>query len=166
MSGNREFTKLDDLARRVGYFLLNFGTLEYLLLTFLEKHLTPTEYERVSGLHFKDKVIRLRDVLETAGLGNLTEDEQLKLFEDIESVRTLRNHLAHGQLSLDTAGKGELKLNVTLPKEVDQRFETDIQRVDVSELQRGLDTLALITEQFYGLAGFSAPVDLPIHDRG
>jgi len=43
-----------DWSSAIGLFLINFGTLEYLVFVFLKDHLPPEHFEKVRKLHFKD----------------------------------------------------------------------------------------------------------------
>jgi hypothetical protein len=36
--------RLDDWMRALGHILLNFGTRDYMVLVYLQKHLQPTEF--------------------------------------------------------------------------------------------------------------------------
>lgn len=155
MSGEMDFRGYNGLAMRVGHFLLNFGTLEYLVLILLEKNLSEKEYERISRFHFKDKVVRALDIIGTADPVRLSEEEALKLNEDIETVRVLRNHLAHGHLMTDLVSESGPRIGVVLARDAVQTSEAEVRTLDISELQQGLDILGRVTNQFRDLCGYS-----------
>jgi len=84
--------------REFGHFLLNFGTLDYVVLVYLQKHLQPTEFERLREKHFKDRAIRLAEYLREE---KYPEDKQIdfeSLLMGIDQMRDLRNHIAHSHL--------------------------------------------------------------------
>lgn len=56
-----------DWPSAIGNFLLNFGTLEYLVFGFLKDHLRPEEFDRVKERHLKDRLNRIEQQLRDEG---------------------------------------------------------------------------------------------------
>jgi hypothetical protein len=47
----------------VGNYLLNFSTLDYLVFVFLKDRLTPSDFDKVKGWHFHDRLDRISQYL-------------------------------------------------------------------------------------------------------
>ena len=56
-----------DWPSAIGNFLLNFGTLEYLVFVLLKDHLQPEEFDRVKEYHLKDRLNRIQQQLKQKG---------------------------------------------------------------------------------------------------
>ena len=55
-----------DWPSAIGLFLLNFGTLDYLVFVFLKDNLSSEEFAIVKEWHFKDRVTRMGEQLKAA----------------------------------------------------------------------------------------------------
>jgi hypothetical protein len=74
------------------HFLLNFGTLDYVVLVYLQKHLQPTEFERLREKHFTDRAIRLAEYLREEKYPEDKQSDFESLLMGIDQMRDLRNH--------------------------------------------------------------------------
>jgi len=139
----------------IGNFLLNYGTLDYLVFVFLKDNLPPDQFKSVRKQHFKDRINRIQKHLEESK----RPAEELAAFanmvERLEPIRVLRNHIAHGHMycRFDLESK---KFAVTVLKaaHVDTGFLPESKHVEFKELVNGLTTLSELVGKFQELAGF------------
>src|SRR5436190_7730359 len=87
-----------DWPSAIGNFLLNFGTLDYFVFCFLKDQLPVEEFGKVKEWHFKDRVERIGQALRESGAPEGEQRQFTQLAGRLESIRELRNHLAHGHL--------------------------------------------------------------------
>ncbi|MEY4918395.1 MAG: hypothetical protein RL616_2308 [Verrucomicrobiota bacterium] len=144
-----------DWPSAIGNFLLNFGTLDYLVFVFLKDHLSSDEFAIVREWHFKDRVTRMGEQLKAA---NYPADQQAtfaRLVERLNPIRELRNHIAHGHFYLRFDPETQKPIvSVFKAKDLDTGFLPDSKHLEFTELQAALSTLTELTEGFKRFAGF------------
>src|SRR5205085_9794035 len=87
-----------DWPSTIGNFLLNFGTLDFLVFCFLKDHLSVEEFAKVKGWHFKDRLDRITQHMQEAKNPVEQQQEFAQLVTRLMPLRELRNHIAHGHL--------------------------------------------------------------------
>src|SRR5882757_3355778 len=87
-----------DWPSAIGNFLLNFGTLDYLVFVFLKDNLPPDEFASLRERPLRERVNRIARHL--CDIGRPAEEQTAfaQLLERLEPIRELRNHIAHGHI--------------------------------------------------------------------
>src|SRR4051812_3553501 len=108
-----------DWPSAIGNFLINYGVMDWLLFVFLERRLPPEQFAKVGNEHFKERVARVRKLIATGEFSMEQQQAFERLFTRLESVRNLRNHLAHGHMLVRIPEGGKLPvLSLSLPKDL------------------------------------------------
>ena len=144
-----------DWPSAVGNFLLNYGTLDFLVFCFLKDHLPPEEFAKVKDWHFKDRLGRIAQHLQEAKCPAEQQNEFAQLFRRLEPIRELRNHIAHGHMyfRIDEETR-QPTVTVFRAKDLDTGWTPDAKHVEFPELLAALKTLTELIESFQSLAGF------------
>jgi hypothetical protein len=124
------FSKDTNWAGVVGLFVLNFGSLDLLVSDILKARLASEEFERLREKHFKDRTKRVFQELQ------LPEDLILR----IENLRSVRNHVAHAYLEMNTMTHEQV---LVVPKDADA--ETGQRRMTFEDLLVAHKELADVT---------------------
>src|SRR5260370_40183597 len=82
-----------DWPSALGTFLMNFGTLHYLVVVFLKDNLAPQEFAGFKDRHFQDQVKRVEKVLHDTGFPAEKQEEFTQLRTRLDPLRNLRNHI-------------------------------------------------------------------------
>ncbi len=144
-----------DWPSAIGNFLLNFGTLEYLVFAFLKDHLQPEEFDRIKEYHLKDRLNRIEQQLKQEGYPMDEQRAFAVLVEAIRPIRDLRNRLAHGHLySRYNAQTKKWSVTVFEAKEVDAGFLPTSTHVEFEDLVTALGRLTELIEGLQRFAGF------------
>ena len=146
-----------DWPSAIGNFLLNFGTLEYLVFVFPKDHLPPEEFDRVREHHLKDRLNRIQEQLKQEGYPSDEQRAFAVLVEAIGPIRDLRNRLAHGHLytRYDLQTK-KWSVTVFQAKDVDAGFLPTSTHVEFEDLLTALERLTELVEKLQRFAGFKA----------
>ncbi|HEX7858993.1 MAG TPA: hypothetical protein VF773_01560 [Verrucomicrobiae bacterium] len=104
-----------DWPSAIGNFLLNFGSLEWLVSVYLKDRLPAGEFERLRDWHFRDRLTRVAQEFANRSYPAEQQAAFRELVERIESIRELRNHIAHGHMRLGVDSATNLRV-VTLSK--------------------------------------------------
>jgi len=144
-----------DWPSAIGNFLLNFGTLEYLVFVFLKDHLRPEEFDRVKDYHLKDRLNRVAQQLQEEGHPTHEQRAFAVLVEAIGPIRDLRNHLAHGHLyaRYDVQTK-KWSVTVFQANDVDTGFLPTSTHVEFEDLLTALGRLTELIEELQRFVGF------------
>jgi hypothetical protein len=144
-----------DWPSAIGNFLLNYGTLDWLVFVFLKDHLSPDDFANVKEWHFKDRATRIGQYLKEAKYPVEQQTAFSRLFERLGPVRELRNHIAHGHMHghFDAETK-KFKVTLFKAKDLDTAHLPDSRHVEFAELEAALSTLSELIEEFQSLAGF------------
>ncbi|SKA97835.1 hypothetical protein SAMN02745166_02626 [Prosthecobacter debontii] len=105
----------------IGNYLLNFSMLDLSVLNFVKRRSPAEETAKLERMHFQDRVKRMRQMVEQAPDLQPQHAQFQILFEQIESLRDLRNLLAHGVLSVDfniSEREKEVRLCLRLPRDI------------------------------------------------
>jgi hypothetical protein len=144
-----------DWSSAIGLFLINFGTLDYLVFVFLKDHLPPDEFAKVNEWHLKDRVDRIAKLLQEEKFTAEQQAAFARLCENLKPIRNLRNHIAHGhmyfRLDLETQNP---TVTVLKAKDLDTGFLLDTKHVEFAELVEALTTLDGLVKEFQHLVGF------------
>jgi len=144
-----------DWPSAIGNFLLNFGTLEYLVFVFLKDHLRPEEFDRVKEYHLKDRLNLIEQQLKQEGHPPHEQRAFAVLVEAIGPIRDLRNRLAHGHLCTryDVQTK-KWSVTVFKAKDVDTGFLPTSKHVEFEDLVTALGRLTELIEELQRFVGF------------
>lgn len=144
-----------DWPSAIGNFLLNYGTLDFLVFCFLKDHLSPEEFAKVRNWHLKDRLRRIAQHLQEAKCSIEQQNEFAHLAGRLEPIRELRNHIAHGHMyfRFDEETR-QPTVTVFRAKDVDTGWTPDAKHVEFPELLTGLETLNELIEGFQRVAGF------------
>jgi hypothetical protein len=144
-----------DWSSAIGNFLINFGTLDYLVFCFLKDHLLSEEFGKIKEWHFKDRLNRMGQHLQEAQSPADQQNEFAQLVTRLEPIRELRNHLAHGHMYVRFDEQTQ-KPTVTVfkAKDLDTGFLPDAKHVEFAELLTASKELTELIERFQHLAGF------------
>lgn len=131
----------------IGNLILNFSILDSLVIQFLRNHLPDEAFEKVRNWHFKDRVDHIGEILEKSGRSK----EELAAFgrfvSDLDPVRALRNHVAHGHflLRFDPNAQG-FTLSVFQAKDLGSELMPNARHVAFDELRDGVTKLPVLIE--------------------
>jgi hypothetical protein len=148
----------------IGQFMLNLGTLEYLVFVFLKDRLQEEAFEKTRNLHLKDRLRVIAKYLSNEQSPGEIQDDFARLVERLDPIRELRNHIAHGHLYA-TIDEENQKSVVTIfkAKDLDTGFLPGSRHVSGPELLAALSELDELTREFERLAGFQLN-DGGLHD--
>jgi hypothetical protein len=147
--------RMDDWMRALGHFLLNFGTLDYMLLLYLQKRLERSEFETLRRKHFNDRAMRLAEYLREAKYPKDKQSEFESLLIGIDQMRDLRNHIAHSHLLMRwEPATDTLVPSASLPKDLDREYSPEVRHVQFAELSAGIVALTKLINAVHDLAGF------------
>lgn len=136
-----------DWPSLIGQFLLNFGTLECVVFTFLENQLPREEFEQCRNWHLKDRLSRIERHMRERGY---PEDQQLafsKALERLKEVREIRNDLAHSHLLLrPDPMTNKLAIRVFNPKHFSSGLEESL-GYDFDDILHAQDALSACIEK-------------------
>lgn len=141
-------------ASTIGLFIINYGVLDWHFLVFLEKRISPDEFTQIKEKNFHDRVIRMKALIESDRFSDIQKARFGSFFAQVDRIRTLRNHIAHGHLLIRAAEdckSGTLALS--LPKDLDANYAPRTRHVEIQELTNALSELTALIEEFRGLAG-------------
>ena len=89
--------------------------------------------------------------------GTTAEPERVEqMWEGMEALRVLRNHVAHAHFNIHLDEAGKPRMTLALPRDFDQPYGGDSKILEFAELREGLDRLNEATEWFKHLSGFGA----------
>jgi hypothetical protein len=142
-----------DWASAIGLFIINFGTLDYLVSCFLEAHLSPDEFERMKARHFKERSECVRTLVLASDYSPEQRPGFQQFFERLEPLRELRNHIAHGCMHWHVSdGLHTHTLTLSLPRDLDAAGDPQARQVTLAEMQTALSQLTDAIETFRRLA--------------
>jgi hypothetical protein len=144
-----------DWPSALGTFLINFGTLHYLVIVFLKDNLAPTEFAAFKDRHFQDQVKRIERFLREAGFSTEMQEEFTQLHTRLDPLRNLRNHIAHGYMLYRSGLDGEASaVSICLPKDLDLEYSPETIHITFAELLASLDALTKSIERLKRFVGF------------
>lgn len=149
-----------DWPSAIGSLLLSFGTLEYFVFVFLKDHLSAIEFEKVKEWHLKDRLTRVAQYLETK-CPQAEWDWFAAFLKRVETVRELRNHIAHGQIHfLPCSETGKPRVVLLKAKDADNAGLSGTRELEFLELENALTEMASVNQEFERLAGLKAEEDV------
>lgn len=144
-----------DWPSAIGNLLLNYGTLDYFVFVFLKDHLLPDEFDRLKERPFKERVTRIAGHLREAHYPAEQQTAFARLVEQLEPIRELRNHIAHGHMYVRWDEETQKpRVTVSKAKDVDTGLLPNSKHVEFGELQAALTTLTGLIEEFGRLVEF------------
>ena len=139
----------------IGQFILNFGTLEYLVLVFLKDQLQEEAFEGTRNLHLKDRLRAIANHLSDQESPANVQDCFARLVERLDPIRELRNHIAHGHLYVRIDEETQRSVvTIFRAKDLDTGLLPESKHVSLAELLAALTTLDELIREFEHLAGF------------
>jgi hypothetical protein len=146
-----------DWSSAIGNFLLNFGTLDYLVFVWLKDHLTTEEFEAEKKRHLKERLERIVEFQKNSGTPAAARESLAQLIARIDPIRELRNHIAHGHLYwIIEQQTQEWKVAVLQAKDLDNALLPETRQVAFDELMDASNTLVGLIEEFKNPAGFES----------
>ena len=130
-----------DWPSAIGNFLLQFGYLEGRLTALLEAVLPAPQFERARRLHFNDRVAEVNATLDRLNFSVELRQEFDQFRNGIGLVRELRNHVAHGFLTIHIQRGHETEVTVFNPIDTGRELEPETRRLSFRELRNALDEL-------------------------
>jgi len=142
-----------DWSSALGNFVLNFGALDYFVFVFLKDNLPPDAFQKTRDMHFKDRVLKIAEILRARGASSDQQAAYTSLLARIEPLRDLRNSIAHGHLHVRVPEDGSLPV-VTLfnPKDLDL---SEYPEVKLEEVLNASTELHATIAAFEKLTGFT-----------
>jgi hypothetical protein len=143
-----------DWASAIGLFIINYGVLDWHFLVFLESRIPRLEFTSIKEKHFQDRVARMKSLVESHQYSDDRRAAFGVFFGRVDSIRILRNHIAHGHMLLcfEEAGRPDT-LTLTLPKDLDKGYAATTRHLEFQELRAALDELTALIETFKDLTG-------------
>jgi hypothetical protein len=136
-----------DWASAIGLFIINFGMLDWLMLEFLERNLGPEEFAKVKHQHFQDRLSKVKGL----ACDPNQPPEWKAFFARLDSIRKLRNHIAHGHFLARMDEKGNVVMTLSLPKNLDVAHEPETRHVTFREMEVAHRQLKEVIEEFRAL---------------
>jgi hypothetical protein len=151
-----------DWPSAIGLFILNFGTLEFLTLTFLESRQTPKQFEKTKEKSFQERIGVIEKEVLTGRFSAATRNDFQQFIVQLEPIRSLRNHLAHGYI-LGRWDEATANIVITLskPREMDVAYSSQSLHVEFRTLVKALDQLKELIESFQRFLMMSAGPESP-----
>lgn len=150
----------DAWAAAIGYFMLNFGMVEYHTFVFLEGKLTAEEFSRVKKWHLQDRLGWIGKYLKDQNFPETDQDSFAHLTGRIAPVRDLRNLIAHGYLyGRYDPGTRSFAVVLSPAKDLDVAHLPESRSVEFAEICSALNTLQELLEPLSRLAGFEPDPD-------
>ena len=144
-----------DWPSAIGNFLLNFGTLEWLVFAYLKDRLPAAEFQRFRERHFKDRLTRVAQELKNRNYPAEQHAAFCKLLERIEQMREGRNHIAHGHmLCRIDAATNQPVVTLSKAKDIDMTEAPDAKHLEFNELLTASNLLTKVIEDLDPLVGF------------
>lgn len=149
-----------DLYSAIGLLIVNFGTLEYLTLEYLQAQLSAGEYEKASKRHFNERLELCFNRISTNMANAETLEKSEEMRRRLKPVRELRNHIAHGYLlvRIDLESRKPL-LSLSNPREFDVAYSAESLHLTLDQLLLLLNELGEVIKSFQGLAGYTTTTE-------
>jgi len=143
-----------DWPSAIGNFLINFGTLDHLILVILKDNLESAEFENLRKKPLNDRVVKVAQYLNDKD--RPTDSQEFdRLRKRLDPVRELRNHIAHGHFLIRQNEETKTwEMSISLPRDLDQEYLSETRHVSFDELRTSLNELTDLIEAFTRLAGF------------
>jgi hypothetical protein len=139
-------------AKAIGFFMLNFGSLEHHTFCFLEKELSPEAFVSIRKRHLKDRMDWIGGYLEDKAFPEDKRQAFALMSEKIERLRVMRNVLAHGQfVGRYDPDKKECVLMIAPSKDLDMPENL---RVTFSEICEALNILQEVLNFLVPFSGY------------
>ena len=141
-----------DWSSAIGLFLINFGTLDLLAQDLLQSILPPSEFTRLRDRSFYDRITRLKEHATAADYPPQKKQAMAQFFAQLEPVRELRNHIAHGlpRIALAEDQKSWI-LTLSLPRDLDGSGSPQARHLTYQELLAAGTTLTDLIADFQNL---------------
>ena len=137
----------------IGLFIINFGALDYLLLSLLQSHLASAEFALIRNRHFKDRIARLRALVQADSFSSEQKQAFEEFFRSLEPVRELRNHIAHGYILCRVSDDGKTHaLTISMPADLDSPGNGAPIQLSHEAVQTALSQLTGLIESLRHLA--------------
>ena len=146
-----------DWASAIGLFIINFGFIDHLVLDFLESRLPSEEFTKTKELHLQDRIKLVKDLLEKSDYPPEKRERFARFFHDLDPVRELRNHIAHGHLLVRLEPDMKtIVATLSQPKDLDAAYAPETRHLGFDELKGTLVRLNELIEEFRKLTGNAA----------
>ena len=144
-----------DWPSAIGTFLINFGMIEYLSSAYLKDNLELQEFAKLQQQPLKDRIERIQQHLYEVHRPSNKNADFDRLFKRFDSIRELRNHVAHGHfvflMNEETQVCG---ISLGLPRDLDQESSPEARHVTFDELMASLSELTELIEALKEMVGF------------
>lgn len=141
-----------DWPSAIGNFILNYGALDWHVFVFLERRMPPDQFAKIRSEHFQERVTRVRKLVATGDFSTEQKQAFEQFFTRLESVRELRNHIAHGHLLVRISAVGKTPvLTLSLPKDLDATEAAETRHLEFEELTKAQSELAALIDEFQKL---------------
>ncbi len=141
-----------DWPSAIGNFILNYGVLDWLMFVFLETRMPPEQFAKIGKEHFQERATRVKRLVATAEFSAEQKQTFEQFFKRLESVRELRNHIAHGHLLVRMTDVGKTPvLTLSLPKDLDATEAAETRHLEFEELTKAQSELTALIEEFHKL---------------
>ena len=144
-----------DWPSAIGSFLLSYGVLDWHTMVFLESRLDAEQFAKAKELHFQDRVKRIQGIVDASDYALERKEGFVRFFVDLQPIRELRNHIAHGHMLLRLGEDGEPPVaTLSLPKDLDATYAPESRHLNFEDLTQALGQLSQLIEEFERLTGF------------
>ncbi len=143
-----------DWPSAIGNFILNYGVLDWHVFVFLERRMPPDQFAKIRKEPFQERIGRVRKLVDGGDFSAEQKQAFEHFFTRLESVRELRNHIAHGHLlvRIIEVGKAPI-LTLSLPKDLNATEATETRHLEFEEVTKAQSELAALIEDFQKLTG-------------
>ena len=144
-----------DWTSAIGTFVVNFSTLDYVVTAFLKDKVSASEFSELKNQTFKKRLNRVISHFHDAGWPPEKMAEFQQLITRLETIRQLRNHIAHGYFLLRLNPESTAwEMFLSLPRNVDEEYSAETRVVTFIELRTSLSELTELIEAFKRLTGW------------
>jgi len=143
-----------DWPSAIGNFILNYGVLDWNLFVFLESRMPPDQFAKIKKEPFQDRIACVKHFVDDCYYSREQKQAFAKFFERLDSIRKLRNQIAHGHLLIRVTEDGKTPaLTLSLPKDLDANYAAETRHFEFAELTTALQELTALIEEFQELSG-------------
>jgi len=143
----------------LGNFLLAFGSLDELISSFLRERLEPSEFSKLRGAGFKDRLNRMSEVIREAAATPKEIKRFKTLMRRVDMIRDLRNHVAHAHLfGTINPSTGKPEITLLTAKDADLGLLAESRHVTFLELAQTNNELHALLGDFEALTGYKLKV--------
>jgi hypothetical protein len=123
--------------------------LDLFVQDFLENNLSSEEFTKLKERNFQDRIQRIKKFIAKSEYATEKRQALEKFLIELEPIRELRNHIAHGVMRIGLAQDQKTQvLTLSLPKDLDGTNSPTARHLEYAELEKSLNVQTGLIEGF------------------